>query len=89
VLAVSGESSDDINVPLIMSAAGERMSIQELESAVRDLPSNQLFEFAKWFEAYFADEWDRQIELDAKSGKLDKLAEKADADFRAGKCAPL
>ena len=33
--------------------------------------------------------WDEQIELDAKSGKLDHLAEKAIQDFDSGKCKEL
>ncbi len=33
-----------------------------------------------------ADAWDRQIEEDARNGKLDKLADEALADFRAGRC---
>jgi hypothetical protein len=65
------------------------MTTTELEKAVEQLPPNQLAEFAKWFEDYLADRWDEQIERDIRAGKLDHLAEKADADFEAGKCTPL
>ena len=33
--------------------------------------------------------WDKQLEEDAKTGKLDKLAEKALEDLRAGRCKDL
>ena len=33
--------------------------------------------------------WDKQLEEDIKAGKLDKLAEKALEDLRAGKCTDL
>lgn len=65
------------------------MSVSELEKAISELPAEQLSQFAHWFEEYMADQWDRQIEQDAQSGKLDHLAAKADKDFEAGRCKPL
>ncbi len=60
------------------------MSVEELEKAVSELPPEQLSKFRTWFEAFAADQWDRQIEADAKSGKLDRLLAESEADFRAG-----
>ena len=65
------------------------MSVQELETAVTQLPSPELAQFAAWFEAYQADLWDKQIEQDAVSGRLDALAEQANREFEAGRCRPL
>jgi hypothetical protein len=65
------------------------MSVLELEQAISQLPSEELSRFAKWFEEFMADEWDRQIERDIADGKLDHLARKADEDFEAGRCTPL
>lgn len=65
------------------------MRTTELEKAVEQLPPEELAEFARWFEEYIADRWDEQIERDIQAGKLDHLAENADADFEAGKCTPL
>jgi hypothetical protein len=45
--------------------------------------------FAEWFAELQADRWDRQIEEDAKAGRLDKFAEKALAAHRAGRTRPL
>ncbi len=33
--------------------------------------------------------WDKQFEKDVKAGKLDRFAEEALADFRAGKCEEI
>ena len=65
------------------------MSIQELEKAVTQLPSPELAQFTVWFEEYQADLWDKQIEQDALSGRLDALAEQANREFEAGNCQPL
>ena len=36
-----------------------------------------------------AEVWDKQFEKDVKAGKLDRFAEEALADFRAGKCEEI
>ena len=63
------------------------MSIRELEDAVSRLPAADLDAFAKWFEEYLADEWDRRIEADILAGRLDEAGRRADADFEAGRCS--
>lgn len=65
------------------------MSLQELEAAITQLPEEELTAFARWFEEYLADAWDRRIEADIKAGRLDEAGRKADADFEAGRCKPL
>lgn len=65
------------------------MSVRELETAVSRLPASDLKAFAQWFEEYWADAWDRQIEKDIESGRLDRAGQKADADFESGRCTPL
>ncbi len=65
------------------------MSIQELESAVKELPRDQLGDFAHWFEEYLADQWEKQIAEDSKAGRLDQLIAEANQDFEAGKCREL
>ena len=61
------------------------MSVDELEKAVADLPPDKLAKFEAWFEKFVADAWDKQIERDAKTGKLDKLFEGAVDDLKAGR----
>ena len=65
------------------------MSVAQLESAVKQLPKAELESFAQWFEEYLDEEWDRQIEADAKAGKLNAAIQRADEDFAAGRCTPL
>ena len=65
------------------------MTIEDLEKAVAKLPPDQLAKFRDWFEAFDAARFDQKIERDAKSGKLDRLAEAALADFRKGRAREL
>ena len=65
------------------------MSLRELETAVTQLPADDLSAFARWFEEYRADAWDRQIEADIGAGRLDEAGRRADSDFEAGRCRPL
>jgi hypothetical protein len=64
-------------------------AVLEIEQAVSQLPPQELARFREWFEKFDAEIWDRQFEEDAKSGKLDKLANQAIADFCAGKYKEL
>jgi len=65
------------------------MTIQEIEQAVAELSSKELARFRAWFEEFDAQVWDEQIERDAKSGKLDKIADKAIRNYQAGKAKEL
>ncbi len=64
-------------------------TIHEIEKAVSALPSNELEQFRKWFDEFDAKVWDKQFEDDVVSGKLDKIAENAIADFDKGKFKEL
>ncbi|RWD69444.1 hypothetical protein [Mesorhizobium sp.] len=63
--------------------------LEQIEKSVAELSPEELKAFAAWFEALQADLWDKQIEADAKAGRLEKLAEQALADHRAGRTRPL
>ena len=54
------------------------MTIIELEQAVTQLSPKELSRFRAWFEEYYAQLWDKQIEADAKSGRLDRLVVEAE-----------
>jgi predicted transcriptional regulator len=64
-------------------------TLEEIEKAVSDLPTDQLARFRAWFDEYEAGRFDRRIERDAATGRLDRLAEQALADFRAGHAREL
>jgi len=64
-------------------------TIQEIQSAITRLSREELSRFREWFDEFDAKVWDKQFEDDVKSGRLDRLAKQAIADFRAGKCKEL
>ena len=65
------------------------MTVQELEKAVAKLSPQELAEFRAWFLQFDLDEWDRQIARDSDAGRLDKFAEEAIADYKAGRVKEL
>jgi hypothetical protein len=65
------------------------MGVQEIEQAVTRLSQQELVLFRRWFEAFDNQAWDKQIEADAKSGKLDAIADKALTEYRAGKAKEI
>jgi hypothetical protein len=65
------------------------MSVEKLELAIQQLPPPELERLATWFAEYQSAEWDRQIEEDVESGRLDHLIERAEADIAAGRSKPL
>ena len=64
-------------------------AVQKLQSAVSQLSAEELSRFRAWFDEFDAEVWDGQFEEDVESGKLDRLANRAIANFRAGKCKQL
>ena len=65
------------------------LKIDEIETAVADLPEEEFARFREWFLRYDAEIWDRQIEKDVAAGRLDSLADEALRDFQAGRCTGL
>ncbi len=46
------------------------MTITELEQAVTQLSEQELDRFRAWFDEYYAELWDKQIEEDANDGSV-------------------
>lgn len=63
--------------------------VNDLERQVQSLSADELAAFRQWFAEFDADVWDRQLEADAKSGKLDSLAERARLAHASGKSTKL
>jgi hypothetical protein len=59
--------------------------LEALEKKVSGLSAEELSEFRRWFVEFDAAAWDRQIERDVKTGKLEALADEALRDHAAGK----
>jgi hypothetical protein len=65
-------------------------TVVEIIDAVKSLDEKEKGEFLeKLTEIDFDDAWDRQIEADAKAGRLDHLWQKALEDIEAGRTKPL
>ncbi len=56
-------------------------NLPEIEAAIKQLPENDIRQLATWLEEYLEQMWDKQIENDLTSGKLDRLIAKAEADI--------
>lgn len=63
--------------------------VEQIENSIRKLSPEGLAKLRAWFAEFDAEAWDRQIEADAKAGKLDRLVEESLAEHRAGKSRPL
>jgi len=59
--------------------------IEMLEQNVKQLSPSELSAFRAWFIDFDAAEWDRQLETDSETGNLDRLAQSALEEHRAGK----
>jgi hypothetical protein len=63
--------------------------VEDIEKAISALAPKELAKFRAWFEAFDAKRFDQRIERDARAGKLDRLAEEALADLKAGRVRDL
>ena len=61
--------------------------VEQIERAIKALSPDELEQL--WFADFDAVHWDRQLEADVASGRLDKLAERALAEHAAGRTTPL
>ena len=59
--------------------------IEMLEQTVRQLSPGELAAFRSWFIEFDNAEWDRQMEADSETGKLDGLVQSALEEHKAGK----
>ena len=61
------------------------MSLSEIKIAVRELSPKELAELSAFIAKQDNAAWDRQIEADAESGKLDFLFEEAESERKTDK----
>jgi hypothetical protein len=60
-------------------------TVDDIKRAIERLPKPEFWKLSAWVIRKHDDEWDRQIEKDIRGGKLDKLAEEAIEEYKAGK----
>ena len=60
------------------------MSVTEIETAITQLTSEDLDQLVNWLENYHARLWDKQIEKDLETGRLDTVLAEVDREYEAG-----
>ncbi len=65
------------------------MNVEQIQTAILQLPEIELTRFRSWYEEWEASLWDKQIEQDVNRGKLEKLAQEARHEFAAHRCTEL
>jgi len=74
----------------IIAYGGELVTrIEEIKNAVVSLPVNEYRKLRDWFLERDWEEWDKQIEADSGSGKLDFLVKEAMDEKSSGKLRKL
>jgi hypothetical protein len=63
--------------------------VELIEQQIEKLSPEELAAFRTWYAAFDAEAWDRQFETDAKTGKLDALADKALRSHASGQSTKL
>ena len=66
-----------------------KMTIKEIKNAVNSLPVAEYRQFRDWFLERDWVQWDKQIQADSESGKLDFLVEEAMDEKSSGKLRDL
>ncbi len=59
-------------------------TVQEIEKAIEQLPSDQFSEIHNWIVEKDWEKWDAQIERDSAAGRLDFLVDEARGDTMSG-----
>ena len=65
------------------------ITLLEIETAIQQLPESDIRQLSGWLQAYMDEIWDRQMEADLASGKLDHLIDRAEADIAANRVKNL
>ncbi len=64
-------------------------TVEAITAAISELSPDQVAQIREWLNERDETEWDAQIERDERAGRLDALADRALAEYRAGRTRPL
>ncbi len=59
--------------------------VEDIQAAIESLPEDEYVRLRNWFSEKDWEKWDRQIEVDSESGKLDFLVKEAVEEKAEGK----
>ncbi|MDZ8069566.1 MAG: hypothetical protein RMY64_28810 [Nostoc sp. DedQUE08] len=65
------------------------LTLEQIESAILQLPPNEYEKLIQWFADLDYQRWDEQLEKDIADGKLEAFAQEAIAEFKAGNCRAI
>ena len=60
-------------------------TVEAITMAIAELPPEQVAQIRAWLDERAAEEWDSLIEQDERAGRLDALADRAQAEHQAGR----
>jgi len=58
-------------------------TLSEIEQAIKELTTVEIRQLAGWLNKYLDDAWDRQMQTDLATGKLDKFIAKVESEIEA------
>jgi hypothetical protein len=61
----------------------------EVEASIKQMPTEEIRDLAKWLQEYLDDMWDQQLTSDLETGKLDRLIAKVESDIAANRVRDL
>ncbi len=64
-------------------------TLSEIELAIKELPKVEARKLAGWLNEYLNDAWDRQMQTDLATGKLDKFIAKVESNIEANQVRDL
>lgn len=77
---------------LFLSAKRQKLAmsnLEQIESAILSLPSNDFEKLRQWFFDLDYQRWDEQLERDIADGRLESLTQEAITEFQSGQCREL
>ena len=73
---------------LALARYNNSMSFKEIEAAIIGLPAKEVTELMSWLAEHHAQVWDKQIEYDLDSGRLDALLAEVGKEYEAALVQP-
>lgn len=64
-------------------------TLLEIEKAIKELPTGEARKLADWLNQYLDDAWNRQMQSDLSTGKLDNFIAKVESDIEASRVKNL
>ena len=64
-------------------------TVEEIETEIKQLPADAQWELVQRLNSRLWKAWDRQIDADAKAGRLDHLLTEVESDIATDRVKPL